>query len=72
MVSCNTLLRAMLVVASAAATSAQPSRILDKVPLMPRIPSHAKHHEVLRARSEMAVDPQVLVSVECLDPNEYE
>ncbi|KAH6898802.1 hypothetical protein B0T10DRAFT_120076 [Thelonectria olida] len=72
MLTTKTLLQAVLIVAGAAAASAQPQgyKLLDKVPLMPRIPSHAKHHEVLQARSEKAVDHKVLVKVECLDPNQ--
>ncbi|KAH7171168.1 hypothetical protein EDB81DRAFT_777845 [Dactylonectria macrodidyma] len=65
MVSTQNILQAILIAAGAAQ-----GMILDEVPLMPRIPSMAKHHEVLRARATMEVDHSLLVKVECLDPSQ--
>lgn len=74
MVSTHALLQAILVVAGAATATAAPQGtiILDRVPLMPRIPSMAKHHEVLRARATMEVDHSVLVKAMCLDSSQYD
>ncbi|KAH6997808.1 hypothetical protein BKA56DRAFT_607399 [Ilyonectria sp. MPI-CAGE-AT-0026] len=72
MVSTHALLQVILVVAGAAAATAAPQGtiFLDRVPLMPRIPSMAKHHEVLRARATMEVDHSVLVKAICLDSSQ--
>lgn len=76
MVSTNNLLQTILVlVAGVGSALAQPqgyNRLDNKVSLMPRIPSHAKYHEVLQARSRMVVDHNVLVKFKCLDPAEYD
>ncbi|KAF7545381.1 hypothetical protein G7Z17_g9201 [Cylindrodendrum hubeiense] len=65
MVSTQTLLQAVLVAAGVVQ-----GMVLDKVPLMPRIPSVAKHHEVLRARATMEADHSVLVKTTCLDSSQ--
>ncbi|KAH7163275.1 hypothetical protein B0J13DRAFT_33575 [Dactylonectria estremocensis] len=65
MVSTQAIPQAIIITAGVAQ-----AMILDKVPLMPRIPSMAKHHEVLRARATMEVDHGHLVKVQCLDPSQ--
>ncbi|KPM45479.1 hypothetical protein AK830_g1031 [Neonectria ditissima] len=72
MVSSYKLLQAIVVIATAVAATVAPrgTKILDRVPLMPRIPSVSKHHEVLRARATMEVDHSVLAEATCLDRNQ--
>lgn len=72
MVSARTLVQAVMVIAGAVVASAAPSpdvKTLKTVPYMPRIPSAAKHTEVLRARS-LEADPTALVDVQCLDDSQ--
>lgn len=72
MVSIRGFIKTVSIIAGAAVVAAEPQgyKILDRVPLMPRIPSHAKHHEVLQARSEMEVDHSALVKAERIDSNQ--
>ncbi|OAQ72726.1 hypothetical protein VFPPC_12837 [Pochonia chlamydosporia 170] len=48
-----------------------PAGIVLSVPIMPRIPSQAKHNEVLQARSALSKpDASAIVSTTCLDTNQ--
>ncbi|CAM1507041.1 Fc.00g066820.m01.CDS01 [Cosmosporella sp. VM-42] len=72
MVSTRSLFQTVLVLVSAMTATAAPAapRMTNGVPYMPRIPSAAKHHEILRARATTEVDLGVLVQATCLQKSE--